>query len=399
VLLFVAGVISVFVFRGYLGREVESRVSTLGVFHVAHYAESGRIHIANYPNYFQVEREDGLTSHQAQQWQKIHYPEDTFIYMGGSYGLYCLELFLEQVRHNPYEWMKDLPGFWWKVLDEVAHPHANEGTPRPTVGCPPWIFEMSLPLSVFAVFWLLLVGRSRELVLGLVAFSVYYALLLWLMLPERKHYTPMVIPLGALGGAGGFGLLQILFVPQERRALQENWKSGARFIVVLTLSVTVAYYSMFFASKWLQKDRRAVYEEGLNRLVAEESSWVEEETEAHRFVHSVREGDDRSPRLFVLDIEGDGPRELLRCWNQHSTLPSVHPVRFKVRGNNRYRFFVTAIPGHFRRNVESSGSRSEEIYRTTVQLSGDARIMRCRSRSLDGWEYAPFYNNLFLVRD
>ncbi|MDP6959342.1 MAG: hypothetical protein QF645_11090, partial [Planctomycetota bacterium] len=407
VLLFVAGVISVFVFRGYLGREVESRGSTLGVFHVAHYAESARTIHAHYPNYFQVVRKDGLTSHQAHEWQKMHYPEDTFVFMQKNYGLYCLELFLEQARHNAYEWMKDLPEFWWKVLSEVANSKVNEGTRRPAFGVPPRIFLSSLPLSVFAVFWLLWVGRNRETVLYLVALSVYYALLLWFMLPETKHYTPMVIPLAVLGGVGGFGLLQVLLVPQERRVLRKNWRPGVRFLAVLAFVVAMVYYPPFFLSRWIQKDRRATYEEALTLLAREESGWVEEATGTNRFVHTVREGDDRSPRLFVLDIEGAGPREILTCWNQHGFVdPKFVKVErykpsfsFRVRGTNRYRFYVTAIPVLSPRNVESLGSRGEEIYRLTAELSGSARIVRCRSRLLDGWEYAPFYNNLFLVRD
>ncbi|MDP6958820.1 MAG: hypothetical protein QF645_08410, partial [Planctomycetota bacterium] len=323
VLLFVVGVISVLMFRSHLGREVKpTGRNALGAFHMAHYAESQRIHIANYPNFFQVERSDELTFHQAHVWQRTYYPEDTFIPYQGNYGLYCLEMFLEQARHNGYEWVKDLPEYWWMILSEVANSKAKTVVGKPSFDVPSWIFLSSLPLSVFGVFWLLWVGRNREVVLVMVALSVYYALLLWFMLPEVKHYTPMMIPLAVLGGVGGFGLLRVLLVSQERRVLRENWRPGVRFLVVLALGVASIYYSLYFLSKGVQGARRASYEEALNRLAAEDSGWVEEKTEPNRFVYSVREGDDRSSRLFAVDIEGEGGKELLRCWNQHVVIHS-----------------------------------------------------------------------------
>ena len=188
------------------------RPPTIG-FHIAAYGSHTRTNLLEYENSFLAARDDTQTFFTVAHHADAVSGRPKVVYGGADYAVECRRLFLAMARSESYRWLAGFPRFYARALDALGDPASVQSIPASDLAAlrspgaqaaGRWILDplaRALP-ALFAAGALIAVARARErpLVLGLLAFSAAYAAALLTVLPESKHFGPMLLPLCVLGG-------------------------------------------------------------------------------------------------------------------------------------------------------------------------------------------------------
>ena len=355
-------------------------------FHIAAYGSHTRSNVLAYENSFLAARDD------TQTYFNVAYHADAVSgvrplkYGGAEYAEACRRLFLAMARSEGYRWLAGFPRFYARALSALGDEASVQSIPASDLDRlrPPGAAALGRylldPLSralpaLFAVGALaaLVRGRDRVLAGALAVFSLVYAGALLTVLPESKHFGPMLLPLCVLGGqvAG-------------RRGRRETEGRGPRRAPVAMAALAVVAVTVLAVRSMATADRRAYLADIEGRLARGAGEGT---IEAARFTSPWRApGTDADPAGYAIEIEaGDAPGPVIlrqERGREGEPSPRIHVTRHRVPPGTRATLFVTALQGRAYGDIRS--------HRCVVEVSGSARIVAGRRVPLDGWHRPLF---------
>jgi hypothetical protein len=162
------------------------------------------------------------------------------------------------------------------------------------------------PLVIFLAFIAIafIIPRKAEALL-LAAFSAAYAAIYWIMLPEVKHITPLVIPwcmYWSLACLTGVTLARRSGRAQLAKAIRKGWKPWGAGLALLALAYAMAYGGAYFWSSHKRQGYLGLVREGQTRALAVPESILDERTAAVYFLPNTLEHD----QGMLWEIASDG---------------------------------------------------------------------------------------------
>jgi hypothetical protein len=369
---------------GLAGGDV-GRPPSIG-FHIAAYGSHTRSNVLAYENSFLAARDDTQTYFNVAHHAAAAAGVRPLTYGGAEYADECRRLFLAMARSEGYRWLTGFPRFYARSLAALGDEASVQSVPaselqrlRPPAAAAFGRYVLdplarSLP-ALFAVGALaaLIRGRDRVLAWALAGFSVAYAGALLTVLPESKHFGPMLLPLCVLGGQ----------VAGRARRLQASSK-GPRAKPLAIAALACVAVAVVVLRVLATADRRAYLSDIEGRLAGGTSEGT---IEGARFTSPWRApGADPDPAGYAVEIDaGDAPGPVhLRQERGRPGEPSprIHVTRHRVPPGARATLFVTALQGEAYGDIRS--------HRCVVEASGSARILSARRVPLDGWRRPLF---------
>jgi hypothetical protein len=198
--------------------------STSTDFHVAYYGYSARANILGIENSLQITRCDLDTYFRAcERHQAADLPGPPPRIYGPGYGQLCRSMFFEALPYHSHVYARSFPWFYWQALAAFPAEGQLQGEDIALARCAQsrkfwplhdWCLgplTTILPfLFVLGAITLFLGGHESSRGGWLLVFSVYYALVLLAVLPERKHCGQLLLPLYVFAGLGVLGLFRLL---------------------------------------------------------------------------------------------------------------------------------------------------------------------------------------------
>lgn len=374
-------------------------------FHIAYYGNYDRANMLGIENSFQVLRNDLYTAQQAAYYALVTRGVPDLVYGVGDYGSVCRDLYLRTLAHNAFDWLWGFPRFVIPALEGLGAPATLQSveaqvlkTTRlerlaPVYRCLLDPLTRSLPLLfVFGGLTLILTGPRRVEAALLVGFALVYAAALLLVLPEPKHFGPMLLPLCTVAGAG---LCRAAWLAASRtrcveavRAVRErvSTPSAAR-TSALVGSAFVAVVAVVAAVSFL--DRRG-YLADIEQLARRGELAPETILRPDLFSFTILPGEPPDPRGFLLTIRTGSAPGVLVCWHRRGVgsepTQRLYLTRHPLAPARTQRFFVTGLQGAFQADPRT--------YRCTVTLPPDATIVESRRLDLSTWR-RPIYATVF----
>jgi hypothetical protein len=373
------------------------RSSLLIGFHIAYYGEFSRCNLLGLENTFEVARDDVDTDMAAQQDRADRDRAGGAIeFLSPAYGSACFRIYCREAPQNAYRWLSSFPWFYLRALDACrlrdlpAAGWLPSPPPRPRwlAALAPWVLD---PLSAVAP-WLFALGACVSLLrpgarwsaLCLIVFSVFYAAVLFLVLPEFKHAGPLILPLTVLGGVGLASLRGLA----QPRVLAASARTALWPAVYLAAGLAVAallwgvacggayYYSLGC--------RRALLDAVAKR--AADGTPAPEALRSPQAFSVVQPPDKEIQQVGYLLRIAAGPGEsFLECRHIHHadgpTSAGVLHTRHRLLPNREQCFFVVCRPG--------GAFGDPRTHVCTAFLDGTARFLSCTCVPLSAWRRPP----------
>jgi hypothetical protein len=369
-------------------------------FHMAYYGEYSRCNVLGLENSFQISRDDVQTYFMAQYRNAIDHPGSSIHYLGDNYGSNCRAMYQDAVQYNVFHWVLRFPEFYCQALA------ASDGSQLPIDGIPArpaplkessdlwpppgqrfvldWLSDGSLWFFVVGIGAVLFVCPDKVRAGSLVVFSVFYAGVLWAVLPEYKHAGSLLLPITVLGGVGLWTLLKLArpsrWGPIWRLTVRP---SLPRMIWIGALAVTAwsaacagaYYYSVAYRDGYLRR---------IMTLAAAGTNAPGALKDCQTFSVRLGPGDDKDPVGYLLKIQAGEHGGSLTCshirfWQDFPgttfvTEHRLHPDRLQ-------HFFVTCLQG------ARFGDPRPYVCKAT--LAGDATFLSCTQVDLATWKGLP----------
>ena len=365
-------------------------------FHVGYYGEFDRCNALGLENTFGVSRDDIDADMTAQQYHADHDHAAPFGYLGSEYGSACFRMYREEIPQNLYHWVRGFPEFYLRALDACRlRDLAVVGRYPPPLPRPRWLAPAATwvlgPLSA-AGPWLFGLGVCVSLLrpgqrwrsLCLAGFSVFHAVVLFLILPEFKHAGLLVLPLTVFGGVGLASLRGLFHPGRLMGTVRTAWRPA------LCLAGTAAAVALVWAAACV--DAYAYSVECRRELLHAIATHAASGKSAPETL--------QNPKLFsvtLLPDKGDGPvgyllriaagpgESFLDCRRLHHERPpvpgGVFTTRHRLHPDREQCFFVTCQPGTAFGDVRP--------FVCTAVLYGDARFLSCTRVDLSEWRRLP----------
>jgi hypothetical protein len=372
--------------------------SPLVGFHIGYYGEYSRCNLLGLENSFQVSRDDVQTDLVAQQCLSDRDAAASPVsYCSPAYGSACFRMYREEIRQNLFHWIANFPSFYIRALaacrlhdlpvnsEWLAPPPPRSGWLRPIAAAllnplakaSGWLFALGVCVS------LLRPGR-RYLSLCLAGFSVFYAAVLFVVLPELKHAGPLVLPLSVFGG---IGLASLGGVANASRLIASICEArGRAAYLALALAAVAGLWGLSCGGAYCYSFtcRRELLD-----AVATRAAHGEPAPEALRgpglFSVALRPEADAHPVGYLLRIEGGVGEAFLECRHLRHACPPVPArlffTRHRLLPGREQCFFVSC-----QISPEFGDLRP---YVCTVLLGGGARFVSCTRVDLAGWRRLP----------
>lgn len=366
------------------------RPPTIG-FHIAAYGSHTRSNVLEYENAFLAAREDTQTYFNVAYFADAVSGRKRLAYGGREYAEECRRFFLTMARSEGYRWLTGFPRFYRAALAALGDVAALQSIPASQLESlrPPWarpLFRWVLDPLVLALPVLfaagtavgLTCGRDRMLAAALTVFSLAYAGALLAVLPESKHFGPMLLPLCVLAG-------QIVGL-RGLAASIARWRPGWRTAAAAGGTAIAIGAAVMAVRAVAVADRRSYVSDIRDRLAAA-SADPAGTVEVRRFTGPWRApGEGEDPVGFAIDVDtGDDPGPLLlRQERGRGTEASrrVLITRHALPPRSRVVFFVTALQGGAYRDIRS--------HRCVVEVEGTASLVAARRIPLEGWKRPLF---------
>ena len=335
--------------------------SPLVGFHIAYYGDYTRCNLLGLEDSFETSRDDIQTDLVAQQYHADHAPASPPVaYLSPAYGSACLHIYREEFEQNLFHWAANFPSFYLRALAACRLqdlPINSEWSPPlpsrprwlrriaawvldPLVGVGAWLFALGVSVSVLR-------PARRYLSLCLAGFSLFYAAVLFAVLPELKHACPMVLPLSVFGG---IGLASLGFLANPSRRGRGNM-GGARSRLALAAAAIVLTAIWGLACGGAYCYSIACRRDLLNAVtarVAHGEPAPETLHDAKMFSVTLRPEVNPNPVGYLLRIEAGAGEPTLECRHlRHAcrTLPArLFFTRHRLWPGRAQCFFVSCHP-------------------------------------------------------
>jgi hypothetical protein len=372
--------------------------SPLGGFHIGYYGEYSRCNLLGLENSFQVSRDDVQTDLVAQQYHADHDHSATpLAYLSRPYGSACFRMYREEFQQNLFHWIGNFPSFYGRALAacRLRDLPVNSEWLAPSPPRPSWLRPIAVglldPLAK-AGGWLFALGVCvnllrpgwRYLSLCLAGFSVFYAAVLFVVLPELKHAGLLVLPLSVFGGIG-LASLGALANPQHvAAAIWEARGRAARLALAAAAIMGIWGLACGGAYCYSLACRRELLETVTTRAAHGEPA-PETLRGPRLFSVTLRPEQDAHPVGYLLRIEGGAGEAFLECRHLRHACPPIPSrlffTRHRLLPGREQCFFVSCQLGPAFGDVRP--------YVCTALLSGEARFISCTRVDLTDWGRLP----------
>jgi hypothetical protein len=368
------------------------------VFHVAWYGESTRSNLLRNENAFQVVRDDRETLYQANYFARSRYGKSqaaAAIYdpKDPAHHRRCRAMYEELARYRALDWWSAFPAFLARAarIDRPSWPLGSadelaafrDRRPRWAKPILHRLDRYGSLLPVLAAIGLvggLLDSRSRLIAAALGIFYAVYAAVVLLVLPETKHFIPLLLPLH-VGAA--LGLWSLARAARAWRLLPRLvWSSRRRLAAgALAAAALAAVWAGVGVLAHRESQRqRARFLDEVRRLAQAASRPVELAAGAKRF--AVQAGPQTTDRVgYLLRVRATRPSDLL-CLHVRSSAEKdgslVYFTRHPIEPGADRLFFFNVVAGR--------ASGDPRPYAAHVRLVGPAQLVSAQELDLSGYE-------------
>jgi hypothetical protein len=374
-----------------------TRSSPLLVCHVGYYGEYTRCNLMGLENTFEVSRDDVDTDMAAQQYHAENdHPGDPLEYLGPDYGTACWRIYRQEIPQNLYHWTAGFPGFYLRALDACRlRDLAVVGWTPPPPPRPRWLSPLAAwvlnPLSAVGP-WLFALGACVSLLrpgarlsaLCLLSFSVYQAVVLFLILPEYKHAAPLVLPLTVLGGVG-LASLRGLASPRALAAKARATLRPGAYLAAGLAAATLLWGAACGGAYCYSLGCRRALLDAVAKRAADGTSAPDALRGSQAFSVVVPPDKEIQQVGYLLAIAAGPGSSFLECRHIHHadglTSAGLLRTRHRLLPNRQQFFFVTCRPGGV--------FGDPRTYVCTALLGGNARFLSCTRVPLSAWRQPP----------
>jgi hypothetical protein len=382
-------------------------------FHVAWYGEEARSNLLGTENAFQAVKDDEVTLYQANYFRLRRHGdrEPTRGFYDPRYLATVRALYLEMLRYDAYPWWRRFPAFLasvtrvdqpveagppiWVVPKRPARPHADcvawhqllyERALHWPVGWLPHLFVVGILLGV-------LVEGRRVATLLIAAYFVYYAAALLMVLPESKHWPPLLLPLHVLAASG---VWLALTTPWTR--LRPDGAAAWRLLrgpLAGIAGVALCWACIGLVAHSISRAQRGRLIDSITRLVASGQELPQDPAKRRFFAVAIPPEPEAPPAGYLFEVRGARQPATLFCaqvregaaidrdsyyyYTRHGLAP----------GRNSY-FFVNPVSGR--------GVGDPRSYTLYVRVRG-SEIVSVRRLDLSGWRIGLPLSLAFRARD
>jgi hypothetical protein len=226
----------------------------------------------------------------------------------------------------------------------------------------------------------LLRGETRVLVLLLAAYFLYYSAALFMVLPESKHWPPLLLPLHVVAAAGLWWALTV--IPWMRAAARAGWRrslAAPLLILALAAAAWLAAGLLAHAVARAQRQRLTQSVLALPQLPAD----VSPTSVPTKLFTLTLSGEAANARVgYLLRIRGARrPVDLLcahlRDPTPRGSTPLYYYTRHTLEPEREQFFFVNPVAG--------SAIGDDRPYTLHVRVRGRAEILSVQKLDLRAW--------------
>lgn len=370
------------------------------VFHIAWYGEHVRSIVLGTENAFQIKQDDYLTLYQAnyfRQQRDAGASPVRDIYDPRHFRT-IRQMYFVLARYNAYAWWRSYPGYLWEAarIDRAIQPgpagggsdvSSDRGSLAAFVaGVRPIEDHVLKPYIAGIPYWAaggLAVGlaraRSRRVTLLLAAYFAYYAAALLMVLPESKHWAPLLIPLHILAAVGLWNALTA--VAWRRPPRGREWTKTARTAVVAFVLVLASWWALGRVAELSSRTlRRQLVREILSLVPSGQDASASIRGPVFQVVPPAEAGD--GPVGYLLRLRGARrPLNVFAVHARDATLAGSTPLYYYTRhvlpAGREQHFFVNAVAGR-----RIGDDRPYTLY---VRVRGRAEIVSATRLDLSRW--------------
>ncbi len=387
-----------FATRTIIGSFGAKQVQTENIgFHMAFYSDFPRSKLLGIENTFQVLFSDMQTLDNARQIYRAEHAGEALPYLSPEYCDVCRRMVFEELNYNLYRWLRGFPGFYWRTLagldfqsmiDEVGSKQIQQNLRTPLKQVfqfgdrldhkMPWLF-------LFGALATVCTGPQRLSAAMLWLFSVYYAGIMFFVLPDQKHLGVFLVPMYVFGGAGVWGFAKLCMRSTWRNADWPLLIARARW-TARTAVAALAIWAL--ACVWAHGHSVAKRNELLadvQRRVANGVDAPQALLNEQNFTVAIRPDDSGDAAGYLLKISAAAnpgslvcrqiyyPRDWAHLWGRELI------TRHKLAPNREQSFFVSCLHG------PRLGDPCPHL--CNIAIEGEARITRCIRVPLADWNH------------
>jgi hypothetical protein len=374
------------------------------VFHIAWYGEHVRSDILGTENAFQVKQDDFLTLYQANYFreQRLQDSQPCRDYYDPRHLSSVRAMYLELARYNAYRWWVRFPVFLghaahvdravvpgpdilgtgtggaWLALDRclASLPTACRWCLDRYVSCIPYFFTLGVVMG-------LLRQESRAATLLLGGYFVYYAAALFLVLPESKHWAPLLLPLHVLSASGLWFSLTVFSSWRRVLLARDTWKHWLLKPLFATGSLALCWVLIALLAYGISRAQRRRFIDSVLSLIAS-GQGVPESLQTKRLFSVTASGEaPNGPIGYVLKVRCAHRAVTLFCVHVRKGTPSGStPLFYYTRhrlGPDRDQFFFVNV-------VSGTRIGDDRPYTLYVGVRGRAELLAVTKVDLSGWK-------------
>jgi len=376
-------------------------------FHIAYYGEFTRSNVLGIENSFETLRNDTQTAYQVSYFS-VARGEAPVTYGRPGYNAASRALYLEAFRYNVYNWLAGFPRFFLEALGGLSAPGMLQGQALAILardrlpalhGLYRWILDPLTRAGPYLLlfgcahaFWR---GPDRNGAALLAAFAAAYAWAMLAVLPENKHFGPLLLPLAVLGGVGITAVASIVRAVVGARSGVSRavgpWRPPvtARTARHLT-GVALALILVLLAAREQSVAVRRRYLDDIRARLGKGVD-VSDLIRAPRvFSVSIAPGQPPDPAGYLLTIQAAPEGGMLVCRHFRGVgdepAHRLYSTRHRLRPAPIQHFFVATLQG--------AAYDDARTYVCTVTVDPGARIVSATRLDLATWK-RPLFGTLF----
>jgi hypothetical protein len=382
----------------------EEQTSNIG-YHMAFYSDFRRSKLLGIENSLQVMFDDMQALDDARQIYRAEHPDsEPLQFLTPEYCDICRRMFFEQLNYNLFQWIFRSPKFYFRalagldqdsVIGEAGSRQIQHGLRSPLREAFRWgdRLEHAMPyLFLIGVLATTCGGRRRLPALLVALFSVYYAGIMFLVLPDQKHIAALLVPLYVFAGAGIWAITRLFARSTWSGSWRTEWGLQIRRASKVVLVVLSMWGLACLGAYAHSVSRRNELLGEIQQRAADGVESPETLRGQRNFVASLRPDTPGEAVGFLLKISaGDHPGTIV-CRQIYFPLDWAHVwgreliTRHTLVPNREQSFFVSCV------RCARLGDPRPQL--CTVAIDGDGKILRSTRVDMKSWHH-PQMSALF----
>ena len=377
-------------------------------YHMAFYSDFPRSKLLGVENSFEVLFSDMQTLDYARQIDRAEHPDrEPVRYLSAEYCDLCRSMLLEELNYNLFHWISGFPSFYRQalagldsesVMGEVGSRQIQDGAPASLRRCLRWGDQLghAMPFLFLAgILATACVGRRRLPASLLALFSVYYAGIMFLVLPDQKHIGVLLVPLYVFAGAGIWAIPRLFAPATWSAASRSQWRPQIRRAAVGALIGTAIWGLSCAWARAHSVQRRQELLDEVERRAALRDRRARNTPRRPQFHGRHAPDSPAEASGYLLKISAGQQPGMLICRQIYFPRDWAHLwgraliTRHKLIPNREQSFFVSCLQG------SRLGDPCPHL--CTVAIEGDARIQRSTRVAMNDWSH-PQLCTLFYDR-